>query len=130
MEFKPSVEPVHIREVLRIVGLRKVSTPANGNCLAIALAQAFAESALAAPAMDQELFTAALKRGIKSTGLLNLEDQLPHDLRVQALKNVGHGEGDDDAQRVGLATTLVLGGLRGYPFGSDLAGARQLLGGQ
>ena len=91
MEPKPDVEPIHMREVLRIVGLREVSTPANGNCLAIALAQAFAESALAAPTMDQELLTAAIKRGIKSTGLVNLEDQLPHDLRVQALKNVGRG---------------------------------------
>ncbi|CAI5715370.1 unnamed protein product [Hyaloperonospora brassicae] len=91
MELKPSVEPIHMREVLRIVGLREVSTPANGNCLAIALAQAFAESALAAPTMDQELLTAAIKRSIKYTGLFNLEDQLFHDLRVQALKNVGLG---------------------------------------
>ena len=71
-----------MREFMRIVGLREVGTPANGNCLAIALVQAFAESASAAPTMDQELLTASIKRGIKSIGLLSLEDQLPYDLRV------------------------------------------------
>uniref|UniRef100_A0AAV1SZ66 Uncharacterized protein n=1 Tax=Peronospora matthiolae TaxID=2874970 RepID=A0AAV1SZ66_9STRA len=91
MDPKPPAEPIHMGELVSILGLREINTPANGNCLAIALAQAVAESALTAPTKDQELLTACIKRGITCTGLLNLEDQLPHDLRVQALKNVGRG---------------------------------------
>uniref|UniRef100_A0AAV1VCS0 CCHC-type domain-containing protein n=2 Tax=Peronospora matthiolae TaxID=2874970 RepID=A0AAV1VCS0_9STRA len=91
MDPKPPAEPIHMGELVSILGLREINTPANGNCLAIALAQAVAESALTAPAKDQELLTACIKRGITCTGLLNLEDQLPHDLRMQALKNVGRG---------------------------------------
>uniref|UniRef100_A0AAV1TWG6 CCHC-type domain-containing protein n=1 Tax=Peronospora matthiolae TaxID=2874970 RepID=A0AAV1TWG6_9STRA len=91
MNPKPPAEPIHMGELVSILGLREINIPANGNCLAIALAQAVAESALTAPTKDQELLTACIKRGITFTGLFNLEDQLPHDLRVQALKNVGRG---------------------------------------
>ena len=55
------------------------------------VAQSVADSALDVPTKDLELLTASIKRGIKFTGPINLEDQMSHDLRVTALTNIGRG---------------------------------------
>ena len=91
MDPRPETGPIHPNDLVRILGLREVPTPATGNCLAMAIAQAVADSALDAPITALETLTASVKRGIKFAGLLNLEGQLPHDLRVNTLKNVGRG---------------------------------------
>uniref|UniRef100_A0AAV1TQ58 OTU domain-containing protein n=1 Tax=Peronospora matthiolae TaxID=2874970 RepID=A0AAV1TQ58_9STRA len=88
---RPETGPFHLNDLKRILGLREVPTPATGNCLAMAIAQAVADSALDAPLTVLEPLTASVKRGFKYAGLLNLEGQLPHDLRVNILKNVGRG---------------------------------------
>ena len=91
MDPRPENGPTHSKDLMRILGLREVPTPATGNCLAMAIAQAVADSALDALITALEPLTARVKRGIKYAGLLNLEGQLLHDLRVNTLKNVGRG---------------------------------------
>uniref|UniRef100_A0AAV1VDT6 Uncharacterized protein n=1 Tax=Peronospora matthiolae TaxID=2874970 RepID=A0AAV1VDT6_9STRA len=91
MDPRPETGPFHLNDLKRILGLREVPTPATGNCLAMAIAQAVADSALDAPLTVLEPLTASIKRVIKYAELLNLEGQRPHDLRVNTLKNVGRG---------------------------------------
>uniref|UniRef100_A0AAV1UVR5 Uncharacterized protein n=1 Tax=Peronospora matthiolae TaxID=2874970 RepID=A0AAV1UVR5_9STRA len=82
MDPRPETGPFHLNDLKRILGLREVPTPATENCLVMAIAQAVADSALDAPLTVVEPLTVSVKRGIKYAGLLNLEGQLPHDLRV------------------------------------------------
>lgn len=83
--------PETLAEMEHQLGLRSVVTPATGNCLAMAIAQAAVDATLDDPDRSLELLTACLKRGIKYTGLLNLEDQMAHDHRVHLLENVWRG---------------------------------------
>uniref|UniRef100_M4BZD0 Uncharacterized protein n=1 Tax=Hyaloperonospora arabidopsidis (strain Emoy2) TaxID=559515 RepID=M4BZD0_HYAAE len=80
--------PATMLELGQQLGIRTVVTPATGNCLAMAIVQAAADSDLNGSDLALDRLTASLKRGVKHSGLLHLEDQLAHDHRVQALANV------------------------------------------
>lgn len=84
-------EPESMQEVEAMLGIREVTTPATGNCMAMAVAQAAVDATLEGPDSALKSLTASIKRGIKYTGLLHLEDQLAHDHRVNALANVRRG---------------------------------------
>uniref|UniRef100_A0AAV1TMY6 Uncharacterized protein n=1 Tax=Peronospora matthiolae TaxID=2874970 RepID=A0AAV1TMY6_9STRA len=64
------------------LGVRSVFTPATGKSLAMAIAQAVANSNLVASERALDMVTASVERGIKYAGLLALEGQLAHDRRV------------------------------------------------
>ena len=66
-------------------------TPATSNYLAMAIAQAAADSTLGGSDPALSRLTASLKRGIQYSGLLHFEDQMAHDHRVHALANVHRG---------------------------------------
>ena len=80
-----------MRCLIRILGLREVVTPATGNCMAMAAAQAYVDADMHVNSNALERITASIKRGIKFTVLLHLEHNYAHDVRVQALRDVGRG---------------------------------------
>ena len=88
---RSSISPSSISELSFQLGVREVTTPATGNCMAMAVAQASADAPLDGPDQMMERLTEILKKGIKYSGLLHLEDQFAHDHRVQALHNVHRG---------------------------------------
>ena len=57
----------------------------------MAISQAAVDVNLDDPGRILECLTACLKRGIKYSGLIDLEGQLAHDHRVNLLTNVGRG---------------------------------------
>ena len=73
------------------LGLHPVITPAPVNCLAMDIAQAAMEASLYGPDTHLEMLTDILKRGIKLTGLLDLDVRFAHDDRFQALAGVRLG---------------------------------------
>ena len=83
--------PASLEELEQQLGLRSAVTPATGNCLAMAISQAAVDVNLDDPGRTLECLTACLKRGIKYSGLIDLEGQLAHDHRVNLLTNVGRG---------------------------------------
>ena len=91
MEHRPQRVPSNMRSLVRLLGLREVVTPATGNCMAMAVAQAYVDASMLGESDAFERLTASVKRGIRFTGLLNLELNYAHDVRVQALRNVGRG---------------------------------------
>uniref|UniRef100_A0AAV1V7Y5 CCHC-type domain-containing protein n=2 Tax=Peronospora matthiolae TaxID=2874970 RepID=A0AAV1V7Y5_9STRA len=76
--------PTDVAELTSQLVIYPVITPATTNCLAMAIAQAATDASLDGPDRHLELLTACLKRGIKLSGLLDLEDQYAHDHRVHA----------------------------------------------
>ena len=88
LEPRSSIDPSDIRSLGRVLGLREAVTPDTGNCMAMAVAQAFADADLTGGSTDLERMTASIKRGIALAGLLHLEDSYCHDVRVQTLHNV------------------------------------------
>ena len=91
MEQRPHRVPSDMRSLVWLLGLGKVVTPATGNCMAMAVAQAYVDASMLGESDAFERLTASVKRGIRFTGLLNLELNYAHDVRVQALRNVGRG---------------------------------------
>jgi hypothetical protein len=73
------------------LGLREVATPASGNCMAMALAQAEADQSLAAYDSELEEITAAIKREICWSAQLNLNEQFNHYTRQTTLVNMERG---------------------------------------
>ena len=88
---RPLIDPTDIRSLGRILGLREAVTPATGNCMAMAVAQAFADADLTGGSTNLERMTASIKRGVALAGLLHLEDNYCHDVRVQTFHNVEPG---------------------------------------
>ena len=88
---RATVPPATVSGMASQVGLHQVITPATGNCLAMAIAQAATDAALDGPDRHLGLLTASLKREIKLSGLLDSKDQFAHDHRVHALAGVGRG---------------------------------------
>ncbi|CAI5705830.1 unnamed protein product [Peronospora effusa] len=80
--------PQTFAAAIESLGLREVVTPASGNCLAMAVVQGATGADLAEPTSKLKQLTATLKLGDKEVGLLNLEDRIPHDIRVHILQNV------------------------------------------
>lgn len=80
------------------LSLCQVSTPASGNCMTMALAQALADNDLAAHDEKLEEITACLKRGIKWAGQLHLPEQVGHFVRMTTLINVQRGWDGMEAQ--------------------------------
>ena len=80
--------PQTFAEALNSLGMREVVTPASGNCLAMAIVQGATGQDLAEQTSKLGQLTATLKTGIKEVGLLNIEDRIPHDIRVTILQNV------------------------------------------
>uniref|UniRef100_A0AAV1V975 OTU domain-containing protein n=1 Tax=Peronospora matthiolae TaxID=2874970 RepID=A0AAV1V975_9STRA len=68
-----------------------VQTPANGNCLAMALVQALANNDLRHRDKILLSATSSLKRGIKYTRQMHMMDQFSHQARVTTLVNVARG---------------------------------------
>ncbi|KAE8887586.1 hypothetical protein PF003_g28476 [Phytophthora fragariae] len=88
-------------EIEELLGMREVTTPSTGNCMAMALAQAIADHDLAAHGECLESLTTSLKRGIKWTALLNCTEQFNHFARTTTLINVGRGWEGMDARESG-----------------------------
>ncbi|KAE9357793.1 hypothetical protein PR003_g1618 [Phytophthora rubi] len=80
------------------LSLCQVSTPASGNCMTMALAQALADNDLAAHDGTLGEITACLKRGIKWAGQLHLPEQVGHFVRMTTLINVQRGWDGMEAQ--------------------------------
>ncbi|KAI9989109.1 hypothetical protein PInf_022846 [Phytophthora infestans] len=78
-------------EIEALLGLRQVATPATGNCMVLALAQAIVDHDLAAHGRVLEQLALTLKRGIKWSALLNNAEQYDHFTRTNTLVNVGRG---------------------------------------
>ena len=91
IEQRPQRVPSDMRSLVRILGLREVVTPATGNCMEMTVAQAYADADMHGESDAFERLTASVKRGIRFAGLLNLDHNYAHDVRVQALRNVGRG---------------------------------------
>uniref|UniRef100_A0AAV1U1M4 Uncharacterized protein n=1 Tax=Peronospora matthiolae TaxID=2874970 RepID=A0AAV1U1M4_9STRA len=91
MEQRPQQVPSDMRSLVRLLGLWEVVTPATGNCAAITVAQAYVDTDMHGESDAFERNTASVKRGIRFSGLLNLDHNYSHDVRVQALRNVGRG---------------------------------------
>ena len=83
--------PDSLVELEQQLELRSAVTPATGNCMAMAISQEAVDANLDDPGRTIECLTSCLKRGIKYKGLLDLESQLAHDLRVNILTNVCRG---------------------------------------
>ncbi|KAG1690419.1 hypothetical protein DVH05_028095 [Phytophthora capsici] len=73
------------------LGLRQVNTPATGNCMAMALAQALVDTDLASQDDSLEAITKSLKQGICWAGQQNLQEQFDHYVRTSTLVNVQRG---------------------------------------
>lgn len=73
------------------LGLTPVTTPATGNCMAMALAQAVSDHDLVADDGSLEFITACIKRGIHWAALLHFEEQFSHSVRTATLVNVHRG---------------------------------------
>uniref|UniRef100_H3GL61 OTU domain-containing protein n=1 Tax=Phytophthora ramorum TaxID=164328 RepID=H3GL61_PHYRM len=78
-------------DVERVLGIRQVTTPSSGNCMAMALAQAAADQHLAAYDATLEEVTTSIKRSIRWSGFLNMNEQFDHYTRTQTLINVKRG---------------------------------------
>ncbi|POM81569.1 Hypothetical protein PHPALM_441 [Phytophthora palmivora] len=78
----------HIEQNL---GLKEVTTPSTGNCMAMALAQAEADNDLAVNDESFEKATASIKKGIKLSGLLNTAEQFDHYSRTATLEQIDRG---------------------------------------
>ncbi|RQM17332.1 hypothetical protein DD237_001114 [Peronospora effusa] len=74
--------------------LRAVTTPATGNCMAMAIVQALCYTDLAAQDTQLAAATGSLKRGIKHAGQLHLGKQFPHDTRIATLIALQRGRTD------------------------------------
>jgi hypothetical protein len=83
--------PTKFPQIEKELGLRPVTTPASGNCMAMAIAQAVADHSMAAFSKQLEDITAAVKRGIKWTAQLNYAEQFGHFQRVTSLINLERG---------------------------------------
>ncbi|KAE9211855.1 hypothetical protein PF005_g10841 [Phytophthora fragariae] len=83
-----TADPQSVQEFEEELGVREVATPTTGNCMTMAVAQAYADAALEGSDEPLSQLTASIKRGVKYAGLLHLEDQLVHDLRQNALAHV------------------------------------------
>jgi hypothetical protein len=79
------------QNIERLLGISEVATPASGNCMAMALAQAEADNSLADNDAALETITAALKRGICWTAQLYLNEQFNHYTRRATLISVERG---------------------------------------
>ncbi|KAI9996223.1 hypothetical protein PInf_013606 [Phytophthora infestans] len=73
------------------LALSPVSTPATGNCITMALAQAMADADLAVPDGTLDEITGCIKRGIQWAGQLHMSEQYDHYVRTNTLVNVDHG---------------------------------------
>lgn len=73
------------------LALRAVTTPATGNCMAMAIVQALADHDLASADDILHAATSSLKLGIKHAGLLHMSEQFPHDTRLSTIVNVKRG---------------------------------------
>jgi len=85
-------------EIETVLGIREVATPASGNCMAMAIAQALADHNLAAYDITLAEMTAAIKRGICWTGLMHCSDQFNHYTRMATLINMERGWDGMDVQ--------------------------------
>lgn len=82
-------EAATFEQIESSLGMKEVSTPASGNCMAMAISQALADQNLAAKPATMEQLTAAIKRGICWAGQLNCMEQFDHFTRTTTLVNKG-----------------------------------------
>uniref|UniRef100_A0AAV1UFV4 Uncharacterized protein n=1 Tax=Peronospora matthiolae TaxID=2874970 RepID=A0AAV1UFV4_9STRA len=91
MEQRPQQVLSDMLSLFLLLGLREVVTPATGNCMAMAVAQAYADADMYGESDAFERLMASAKRDIRFACLLKLDHTYAHDVRVQALRNVGRG---------------------------------------
>ena len=83
--------PPTLAEIAIQLGVRSVTTPATGRCIAMTIAQAVAGRSLDEQTILSSYLLPVSNKAYNILGRLHLEGQLAHDRRVNTLANVTRG---------------------------------------